>query len=96
MRTEKTDRYLSMAPFIIPPLFHIDFTPYLAFFENCGVLQHYPKGATLMSFEEQTQTVQLLKSGIVLETDWKKAYSVFPAIPLLSPLRFTNSPPFTQ
>ena len=36
MRTEKTDRYLSMAPFIIPPLFHIDFTPYLAFFAACA------------------------------------------------------------
>ena len=47
MRTEKTDRYLSMAPFIIPPLFHIDFTPYLAFFENCGVLQHTQKAQLL-------------------------------------------------
>ena len=87
MRTEKTDRYLSMAPFIIPPLFHIDFTPYLAFFENCGVLQHYPKGATLMSFEEQTQTVQLLKSGIVLESSsnvngLEKGVLCFPCYPI--------------
>lgn len=87
MRTEKTDRYLSMAPFIIPPLFHIDFTPYLAFFENCGVLQHYPKGSTLMSFEEQTQTVQLLKSGIVLESSsnvngLEKGVLCFPCYPI--------------
>lgn len=87
MLTQEDFRYLSMSPFSIPPLFEVDMDLFLPDFEQCGTLLHYKKGQILFSQEHQTQSVQILKTGAVLESSsntngLEKGVLCFPTYPI--------------
>lgn len=84
---DETLKYLSLSAFHIPPLFHTDLTAFLPLFEQCGTVQHFAKKDVLLPLDQQTETVHILKSGIVLESSsnangLEKGVLYFPSYPI--------------
>lgn len=80
-------KYLSIAPFMLPPLFRTDLMDLIPLFEQYGTIQHFAKKETILFSGQQTKNIQILKSGIILESSssangLEKGVLCFPAYPM--------------
>ncbi len=80
-------KYLSVSPFHLPQLFQTDHSAFMPLFEQEGTLLNLKKKDVIVSLNTQTDTVYILKDGLILESTTnpnglEKSTLFFPAYPI--------------
>lgn len=87
MLTDEELRYLSMAPFNMPPLFGVDLMQFIPAFKEHGIVKQFKKREMFLHLGQKTKNIKVLISGTVLESSsnangLEKGILCFPSYPI--------------